>query len=80
MRRENECWVCSGRGIDYGETCLTCGGTGDEPPIDTCDGCDCAMKYKRINPRSYYACEDCRDKAYAALGTTHESANVGIKQ
>lgn len=80
MRREHECWVCGGTGRDYDETCLTCGGTGDEPPPDTCDVCECAMKYKRLSPRMFYACDDCRVKAYAALGTTHESVNIGIKR
>lgn len=26
-----KCWVCNGSGVDYGETCLTCGGQGKTP-------------------------------------------------
>lgn len=24
----SDCWVCGGKGVDYGETCMTCGGFG----------------------------------------------------
>lgn len=27
----DKCWVCNGSGVDYGETCLTCGGQGKVP-------------------------------------------------
>lgn len=26
-----KCAICNGRGTDYGETCIGCGGTGKEP-------------------------------------------------
>jgi len=25
---ESKCWACDGRGTEWGEACLTCGGTG----------------------------------------------------
>ena len=84
MRREFECLVCCGAGVEYGETCLTCGGSGDEPPVDTCDVCECAMKYKRICDyalSSLYVCSDCRDAGMRMLGNDGVSAiYVSIKR
>ena len=28
------CGACDGRGVDFGETCVTCGGSGDAPTDD----------------------------------------------
>lgn len=25
---KEHCWVCDGKGVDFGQTCLTCGGLG----------------------------------------------------
>ena len=80
MRREYECWSCGGKGVEYGETCLTCGGTGDEPPPDTCDVCECAMKYKRIAPTYFYVCDDHRDEGMKNLGSVYTALAVGIKR
>lgn len=84
MRREYECWSCGGKGTEYGETCLTCGGTGDEPPPDTCDVCECAMKHKRLGEHrasTLFVCDGCRDAGMKQLGNGIVTAlHVGIKR
>lgn len=48
--------------------------------IDKCDCCGCVMKYRRINPRYMYACDDCRGEAMKALGVTVSAIAIGPKQ
>ncbi len=69
-----KCWVCGGSGIEYEETCLTCGGQGRVPfrewghEDDEDQECDCCGKRAVLTrcwlgPLETFACDECRKVA-----------------
>jgi len=55
MKPWPECTACDGSGLDWGETCLLCGGKGRDP--NCCEKCD--QPGVGFNDDGVYLCGDC---------------------
>ena len=52
-----KCNICEGSGVDYGETCRGCGGSGRDP--DCCENTGCGEPAVGFTDEGVYLCEGC---------------------